>query len=104
MEESLIVVDDIGRFLDYASYEECHVGQGRRHRAFVTLLFDKDNWVFLHRRRHNLHRLLLPVYMLGKKQYQVLMQLFQLNTALTVREKRMWMQSHLSLLILQAPG
>ena len=54
MEESLIVVDDIGRFLDYASYEECHVGQGRRHRAFVTLLFDKDNWVFLHRRRHKL--------------------------------------------------
>lgn len=54
MSGSLILVDDKDNLLGYASRYECHRGRGRRHRAFVTVLFDEDNRVLLHRRRHAL--------------------------------------------------
>jgi len=54
MSENLILVDDKDNLLGYASRQTCHTGRGRRHRAFVTLIFDENNRVLLHRRRHKL--------------------------------------------------
>lgn len=54
MKETLILVDENDNFLGYASREECHSGEGRRHRAFVTLLFDNPNRVTLQKRKHRL--------------------------------------------------
>lgn len=50
----LILVDQKDHFQGYASREECHSGKGRRHRAFVTLLFNGQNWVTLQKRKHRL--------------------------------------------------
>lgn len=50
----LLVVDDEDKLLGYASREECHTGEGRRHRAFVTLLFDNSGNVLLQKRKHRL--------------------------------------------------
>lgn len=50
----LLLVDSRDKFLGYASRGECHAGKGKRHRAFVTLLFDKENKVILQKRRHKL--------------------------------------------------
>ncbi len=52
--QTLILVDREDNFKGYDSYEKCHSGRGSRHRAFVTLLFDKDNNVLLQRRKHRL--------------------------------------------------
>ena len=38
----------------YADVEEAHTGRGKKHRAFVTLLFDSQNQVLLQRRKHRL--------------------------------------------------
>ncbi|GEM_PF-210374 len=53
-EQILLTVDDKNNFLGYAPRTECHTGKGRRHRAFVTLLFDQDNKVLLQKRKHRL--------------------------------------------------
>lgn len=53
-EQILILVDEDDNFLGYASREECHIGEGKRHRAFVTLLFDDQNRVTLQKRKHKL--------------------------------------------------
>lgn len=52
--QKLVLVDKKDNFVGNASYEDCHRGKGVRHRAFVTLLFDKNNWVLLQRRKHRL--------------------------------------------------
>jgi len=52
--QTVLLVDKKDTFLGYASREETHSGRGKRHRAFVTLLFDKDNNVILHKRKHRL--------------------------------------------------
>ena len=54
MDQTLILVDEKDNFLGYASRGECHRGKGKRHRAFVTLLFDSQNRVLLQRRKHRL--------------------------------------------------
>ena len=54
MDQTLILVDEADKFLGYAGREECHTGRGRRHRAFVTALFDKQNRILLQRRKHKL--------------------------------------------------
>ncbi len=53
-DQILILVDENDNFLGYASREECHYGEGKRHRAFVTLLFDSKNCVLLQKRKHTL--------------------------------------------------
>src|SRR3989344_1349977 len=53
-EQTLILVDQNNNFLGYALRKECHTGKGRKHRAFVTLLFDSNNNVILQRRKHEL--------------------------------------------------
>ena len=52
--QTLILVDENDLFGGYAPREKCHQGEGRRHRAFVTFLFDSQNRVTLQRRKHRL--------------------------------------------------
>jgi isopentenyl-diphosphate delta-isomerase len=52
--QTLLLVNENDSLLGYVSREEAHRGEGKRHRAFVTLLFDKDDKVLLQRRRHAL--------------------------------------------------
>jgi isopentenyl-diphosphate delta-isomerase len=54
MEQPLVVVDDKDNILGYASRSECHTGKGKRHRAFVILLYDKDGKILLQHRKHKL--------------------------------------------------
>lgn len=54
MNQTVILVDKDDKFLGYASRVECHIGRGKRHRAFVTLLFDSQNRVILQKRKHRL--------------------------------------------------
>lgn len=53
-EQILIVVDDKNKPLGYAPRGECHSGSGKKHRAFVTLLFDSQDNVLLQKRKHRL--------------------------------------------------
>ena len=50
----LILVDQKDHFQGYAPTKECHTGQGKRHRAFVTLLFNSQGKVLIQRRKHKL--------------------------------------------------
>ena len=52
--QTLILVDRRDKSLGYESKEKCHTGLGKRHRAFVTLLFDDKNRILLQRRKHRL--------------------------------------------------
>lgn len=52
--QTIILVDKNDRVLGYALREDGHRGCGKKHRAFVTLLFDSQNRVLLQRRRHRL--------------------------------------------------
>lgn len=54
MDQTLILVDEADKFLGYAPREACHLGRGKKHRAFVTALFDKQNRILLQRRKHRL--------------------------------------------------
>ncbi|MBI4009596.1 MAG: NUDIX domain-containing protein [Candidatus Aenigmarchaeota archaeon] len=47
MKETLILVDDKDNPIGFASREECHQGNGKRHRAFVVFLFDDEGRVLL---------------------------------------------------------
>ncbi|HSX18962.1 MAG TPA: polyprenyl synthetase family protein [Candidatus Saccharimonadales bacterium] len=53
-DQTVILVDKKDKFLGYAPKIEAHTGLGKHHRAFVTLLFDSENYVILHRRKHRL--------------------------------------------------
>jgi len=54
MNQTVILVDDRDKFLGYAPKEDCHAGNGKKHRAFVALLFDSQNRVLIQRRKHKL--------------------------------------------------
>lgn len=54
MEQTLIMVDDKDNILGYAPRSECHTGKGKRHRAFVILLYDKDKKILLQHRKHKI--------------------------------------------------
>ena len=54
MSHQVLIVDNNDQLLDYGSLEEAHTGLGRKHRAFMTLLFDLQNRVLLQRRKHKL--------------------------------------------------
>ena len=54
MEQTMILVDDKDRFLGYAPRSVCHTGPGKRHRAFVILLYNKDGTILLQHRKHHL--------------------------------------------------
>ena len=50
----MILVDDEDNFLGYAPRGECHTGKGKRHRAFVLMLYNKDKKILLQHRKHKL--------------------------------------------------
>jgi len=54
MEQTLILVDDKDNLLGYAPRSECHTGKGKRHRAFVILVYNKDKKILLQHRKHRL--------------------------------------------------
>lgn len=54
MEQTLILVDEKDNILSYAPRNKCHTGEGKRHRAFVILLFNKDKKILLQHRKHKL--------------------------------------------------
>ncbi len=58
--EWLILVDDNDRELGLDTRENCHIGMGKRHRAFVVFLFDKDGRMLLQRR--SMKKKLWPSY------------------------------------------
>ena len=54
MRSKVVLVDRQDREIGYSDLESSHQGKGKRHRAFVTLLFDSKNRVLLQRRKHKL--------------------------------------------------
>lgn len=50
----VLLVDKKDTLLGYDEVATAHRGQGVRHRAFVTLLFDSQNRVLLQKRKHKL--------------------------------------------------
>jgi isopentenyl-diphosphate Delta-isomerase len=58
--EWLVLVDDNDRELGIDTRENCHKGMGRRHRAFVVFLYDKDGRMLLQRR--SMKKKLWPAY------------------------------------------
>lgn len=53
-EETLLVVDNDDNFESYASRSECHTGEGKHHRAFVLLLYDKEKKILIQKRKSKL--------------------------------------------------
>ncbi len=51
MEQTLILVDNEDNILGYAPKSVCHTGKGKRHRAFVILLYNKDKKILLQYRK-----------------------------------------------------
>lgn len=53
-EETLLVVDDNDKFRGYASRTACHSGDGKHHRAFVLVLYNKEKKILLQKRKSKL--------------------------------------------------
>jgi len=54
LEQTLILVDNNDRILGYAPRSVCHTGKGRRHRAFVVVLYNSRGEILLQKRKHAL--------------------------------------------------
>ena len=54
MEQTLILVDEFDNFLGYAPKSECHLGEGRLHRAIAVLLFNSRREILLQKRKSKL--------------------------------------------------
>ena len=52
--QTLILVDDDDKFLGYASREDCHHGDGLRHRAIAVILHNEKGEILLQKRRSSL--------------------------------------------------
>jgi len=50
----LILVDKNDRILGYAPRSVCHTGKGKRHRAFVIVIYNSKGQILLQRRKHAL--------------------------------------------------
>ena len=53
-EEMLLVVDDSDNIKGYATRAGCHTGNGRHHRAFVLLLYNKEKKILIQKRKSKL--------------------------------------------------
>lgn len=51
-EQIMILVDEKNNIVGYAPRSECHTGKGKRHRAFVILLYNKNKEILLQHRKH----------------------------------------------------
>lgn len=54
MDQTILSVDDNGKFLGYIPKEEGHTGEGRRHLAIAVLLQNSKNQVLLQKRKHKI--------------------------------------------------
>ena len=54
MEQTLILVNNNDKILGYAPRSVCHIGKGKRHRAFVIALYNSKGEILLQRRKHAL--------------------------------------------------
>ncbi len=54
MEQSLIVVNEDDKVLEYAPRSVCHTGQGRMHRAVLAVLYNAQGKLLLQQRKHHL--------------------------------------------------
>jgi len=52
-EQMLILVDNNDKFLGYAPRTICHTGKGKRHRAFVIAIYNKEKKLLLQKRKHH---------------------------------------------------
>lgn len=53
MEQMLLLVDEKGKFTGgYEKRSVCHTGKGKRHLAFVALLYNKEKKILLQHRKH----------------------------------------------------
>lgn len=52
MEQTILAVDDEGRFLEYIPKRLGHTGQGRRHLAITVILYSSKNQILIQRRKH----------------------------------------------------
>lgn len=52
MDQTILAVDDSGKFLEYIKKEAGHTGEGRRHLAITVLLFNSKGEVLLQKRKH----------------------------------------------------
>ena len=54
MSQKLLLVDKNNNLVGYSDIKKAHTGRGKRHRAFVTALFDSKGRVLLQKRKHKL--------------------------------------------------
>ena len=54
MSQRLLIVDKNNNLVGYSDIKKAHTGRGKRHRAFVTALFDSKGRVLLQKRKHKL--------------------------------------------------
>ena len=54
MSQKLLLVDKNDNLVGFSDFESAHTGWGKRHRAFVTVLFDSKGQVLLQKRKHKL--------------------------------------------------
>src|SRR3990167_3184544 len=54
MSQKLLLVDKNNNLVGYSDIKKAHTGRGKRHRAFVTALFDSKGRVLLQKRKHRL--------------------------------------------------
>lgn len=54
MDQTILAVDDRGKFLEYIPKKVGHTGQGRRHLAIAVLLYNSQGQVLLQKRKHQI--------------------------------------------------
>ena len=54
MSQKLLLVDKNDNLVGFSDIESAHTGKGKRHRAFVTVLFDSKGRVLTQKRKHRL--------------------------------------------------
>ena len=54
MSQKLLLVDKNDNRVGFSDYDSAHTGRGRRHRAFVTTLFDSEGRILIQKRKHKL--------------------------------------------------
>ncbi len=53
-DQTLILVDNKGRFLGYDAKKVCHTGRGKHHRAIIIAIYNSKGEILLQKRRHEI--------------------------------------------------
>jgi len=54
MSQKLLLVDKNDNLVGFSDFKSAHTGRGKRHRAFVTALFDSKGRILIQKRKHEL--------------------------------------------------